>query len=111
MTRRAEIHFQRNEFEECEIECEEILAIRDCPEIQALKQHATDKISGKKHWYDVLGVAKDSSKKLVKDAFKELARFFHPNSAKNSKLPKADKKKRNMKMAKINQAKVESGAF
>lgn len=110
MTRRAEIHFQRNEYEECEIECEEILAIRDSPEIQALKQQATDNIP-EKHWYDVLGVAKNASKNIVKDAFKGLARIFHPNSAKNTKLPKADKKKRNMKMAKINKAKVESRAF
>jgi tetratricopeptide (TPR) repeat protein len=107
MEKRAMIHFKRNEFEECLIECEEILKLKHSSEIFELKKKAKKEISPDEAWYEVLKIAKDSAKEKVKSVYKELAKTFHPNRAKNAKLNKVDKKKIDAKMAKINRAKKE----
>lgn len=107
MEKRAMIHFKREEFEECVIECEAILNLKDSSDITELKEKAKNSISHNKPWYNVLNVEKTASKSLVERAFRALAGVFHPNKAKNAKLSDVDKKKLNVKMAKVNRAKEE----
>lgn len=111
MEKRAKIHFLREEFEECVIECEEILRFGPFPKVKALKEKAKPKIPRKEKWYEVFGVPADSSKSIVKEAFRRLARLFSPNSMKNANLIAVDRKKINAKMAKINAAKTDFGPF
>lgn len=107
MKHRALIHFERNEFEECEIECEEILKISKLLDIEALQKKAQQKITSVLSWFEVLKVASNASKTAVKKAYKALAKQFSTNNAKHAKLLSADKKKLNAKMAKVNGAKSE----
>jgi hypothetical protein len=48
MEKRATIHFQRNEFEECLIECEEILKLKKSTEITDLMKKAKKETSTQK---------------------------------------------------------------
>lgn len=103
MKKRAHIHFKRNEFEECVIECEEILKKKTLPSIVKLKKDAEKKISKDESWWNVLNVAKNATKSQVLDSYKKLMKIFHPDKAK-TKL-KIDKAKLSAKAAKINSAK------
>lgn len=105
MKKRADIHFKREEFEECVIECEEILKINKTHEVTELKQKAKENLPQKQAWYDVFKVAKDATKDEIRKTFHKLAKMFSTNSKKNSKLLKIDKIKADMRMAKINEAK------
>lgn len=107
MEKRAIIHFKRKEFEECVIECEEILKFNESAEISKLMKSAKEVIATNEPWHEVLEVPKNSDKNFVIKAFKKFAKNFHPNKAKNARLSKIDKKKMNVKMAKINKAKME----
>lgn len=107
MEKRAIIHFKRKEFEECVIECEEILEIKKSAEIITLMENAKKEISDNKPWHEVLEVPKTSDENFVVKAFRKLAKLFHPNKAKNARLSNVDKKKMNVKMAKINKAKLD----
>lgn len=107
MEKRAMIHFNRNEFEECLIECEEFLKKKHSPVIIELKKNAERRMSADEPWYQVLKVTRNAAEERVKEAFKELAKKFHPNRSKNARLSIVDKKKIDAKMAKINRAKSE----
>lgn len=63
------------------------------------------------HWYVVLGIPESSTKTQIRERFKSLAIVFHPNSVRNKKLTKLDKKKACVKMARINEARIKSGAI
>lgn len=106
MEKRAEIHFKREEFEECAIECDAYLKISKKTEILQLKRDAEKRISTDESWWKILKVAKNATKAEVKKAFAGLVKIFHPDKAKKGKLP-VDNDKQNAKMAKINKAKTE----
>ena len=107
MEKRAEIHYKRREFEDCVIECEEILKKKNVSSIQTLKLKAEKDLQSKEPWWQVLNVAKNATKEQVKRAFHKLVKTFHPDKNKKNTLD-SDMKKSTAKMAKINSAKVES---
>lgn len=104
LTKRAFIHYELDEFEECVIECEEIIKNMSSPDVIELMKKGKKEIPPKHEWCKVLNVPKDASKSAVKEAYYTLARKFSTNSSKNSKLLQVDKKKADAKMAKINEA-------
>jgi preprotein translocase subunit Sec63 len=106
MEKRAEIHFKKEEFEECIVECEEILSKKPSPSIEKLKKEAESKQSSNNPWWKILKVDQNATKAQVIHSFKKLAKLFHPDKVKGSTL-KSDKKKMTKKMAKINGAKQE----
>jgi hypothetical protein len=105
MKKRAWIHFRRDEFKECEIECDEIL--KHCKEnnIEKLKNDANQRIPTEKSWWKILNVTRTWSRDVVSKAYRNLAKKFSTNNAKNAKLLDVDKKKLDAKMAIINGAK------
>lgn len=107
MKLRARIHFLRQEYEECIVECEELLKL--CPShsdfTKGFIKKSKLKIRLDLPWYEVFGVARDATKSVVIKTYKQFAKRLGTNNAKNSKLLKADKKKLDAKMAKINGAK------
>lgn len=106
MERRAEIHFAKQEFEECVIECAEILRIRQSNDIKLLMDDAESKIGTEEDWFAVLHVSKHADKKDVEKAYRTLAKLFSPNAKKNAKKSVVDREKLQRKMARINKAKT-----
>jgi DnaJ homolog subfamily C member 7 len=110
MEKRALIHFKREEFEECVIECEEVLKKKDSPEMLQLKRDAEKEISsGEDSWYKVLKVGANATKEQVTKAYRSLIRTFHPDRARKAIL--SDKRKLTLKMAKIIRAKSKFDGF
>lgn len=107
MEKRAFIHFKLNEFDECVIECEEILKVKNSPEIRNLKAEAEIKSLDDEPWYEVLNVSKNADSKTVTKAFNLLAKKFHLNGKINSGISIVDQKKMNLKMAKFNKARLQ----
>lgn len=105
MKKRAEIHFKRGEFEDCEIECEEILQYCQDETTEELKNEAKKKILSGRSWWKILNVTVTAPSMLVKKPYRELAKNFSTNKAKNAKLLAVDKKKLDRKMAQVNGAK------
>lgn len=107
MEYRAKIHFNRQEYRECVIECEEILKIdKDCKSALDLLNEAKQNIPKKRSWFQILGVLPNASKNEVVKAYRKLAKIFSPNTSKNSRLNKLDKRKVDEKMSEINEAKT-----
>lgn len=105
MEKRAEIHFKRDEFEECVIECEEILKKKPSSDIKTLKLKAEKSVPSEEPWWQVLNVASNATKDQVKKAFNKLVKIFHPDRNKKNTL-ESDMKKSTARMAKINSANV-----
>lgn len=106
MENRAKIHFTRNEFECCVIECEEIQRLRSSDEIKKLMEEAKKNIK-EKTWFETLGVSPSSPKPEVVAASKKLTLKYNPGGRINAKLSKLDKAKLQRKMSSINKAKKE----
>jgi Tfp pilus assembly protein PilF len=104
MEKRAKIHFKREEYDECVIECDEILSRKSSPSITKLKSDAIKKRSSDESWWQVFNVARTATKAQVNKIYSQLAKKFHPDRKKGLKV---DKDKYTAKMAKINSAKQE----
>lgn len=106
MEKRAFIHFEKKEYEDCIIECEEIIKIQSIPQIIDLMKKAEEKIPKERSWFDFFGVPANSDKSILKTAFKKLALKFSPNTKINARLINIDKKKVARRMSKINEARM-----
>lgn len=106
MEKRALIHFQRNEFEFCAIEREEIQRLRPSEEnlklLKAAKQNIQDKM-----WFEVLGLSPQATMQEVTVAYRALAKIFSPNASKNVKINITDRIKYGKTMASINAARAQ----
>lgn len=102
---RACIQFDRKQYEECIIECEELLKLRKIDEIETLMKNAKVKLPAKKPWFEVLNIDQRSSKDDFGKAYRKLAAEVSPNARKNARLNKIDKRKMEAKMARLNKAK------
>lgn len=105
MEKRAHIHFKRAEFDECIVECKEVLSTQDSADMKNLLGLANDEVLKVTEWFDVLQVLPAATKADVEKSFRSLAKKFSPNSKQNAKLMKIDKRKVEVKMSKINIAK------
>lgn len=106
MEHRAQIHFKKGEFEECVIECEQILKTKSSDEIELLKQNAKKKIPADKPWHEVLQVSPNAAREEVERSFRSIAKVLSPNARHNRKLLKVDQIKIQQKMATLNKAKT-----
>lgn len=110
MEKRAEIHFNKQEFEECVIECTEILKIGPSNDIKLLMDDAESKIKIE-DWFEVLQVLPNAKEIDVEKAYRNLAKLFSPNARKNAKKSAVDREKLQRKMARINKAKIQYGTL
>lgn len=104
MEHRALIHFEKEEYEECVIECEEILKTSTSKDVELLKQRAKKKIPAEKAWHEILQVAPTASTEEVETSFRSIARLLSPNARHNRRLLRVDQIKVQQKMARLNKA-------
>lgn len=105
MENRAIIHNMKGEYEECVIECQELLKIKISDKILQLLESANNMIIENEQWHEVLQVNCNSSRMEVDKQYRNMARVLSPTSKQNSKLLPSDKLKLTKKMARINCAK------
>lgn len=93
LIRRAECHFKLKEFEDCIVDCEEVLRLKPSEVVQKLMNDAKFSVSVSKgcNAYTILDVKSKASKAEIKKAFHKLSLMYH--SDKNPKATAVEKKK------------------
>lgn len=80
LLRRAQCHFELNEFEDAVIDCEESLKLKPSEEAKKLLGTAKIKVKGVvRNPYEVLGISITATSGEVKKAYYKLSRELHPD--------------------------------
>lgn len=82
LTERAKIHFALKEFEDCIIDCDELLKLKSSSDTRKLMKDAQEKLkcSVKRQPHEILGVHVDASRQEIDDEFERLSSLHHRDS-------------------------------
>lgn len=104
LLKRAQVHFQLREFDECIIDCEESFRLESSEVAKTLLANAKSMIypAVTKNSYEVLGVSSQSTSEEIKQAFRKLTLQYHTD--KNPLATAIDRKKLEQKFQKVKTA-------
>lgn len=104
LAKRAHSHFKLLEYEDCLIDCEEVLKLQVSDDINKLMEDAKFqiKITKTKSRFDILGVTNSATGDEIKKAFRKFSLLYH--SDKNPDATAIDKRKLERKFQQIKDA-------